>query len=279
MKLMLRFLSLFITGFAVLISTGMAPSFAASSDWLTVSGGKMRLVTSASSDGKTLNAGLQIVLEDGWKTYWRTPGASGIPPQVSFLGSKNVANASLMFPTPIVFPDGEGLSAGYKKEVMFPINLKRLSKIAPTTLSANGLVGICGEVCIPVQFSLSVTDNNSFGSQFDVVAALNKANSNLISASTASQNVSEVKFNETPSSHFKVIAQVPEGAKEAELHVEGPYNWYLSPVRASSINGTTASFEIPLKSLPKDAKPTETKLKISLVVDGRGTQQEVTPTL
>lgn len=261
---------------AVLLATTSA-SFAASSDWLTVSGGKMRLVTSPSPDGKELNAGLQIKLDDGWKTYWRSPGASGIPPQLSFLGSKNVANAELMFPVPTVFPDGEGLVAGYKNEVTFPIQLDRLSNSVPTTLSANGLVGICSDICIPVQFTLSVTDKNSSGSQFDVVSVLNEAKSNLASNSHDSQYVAEMKFKSEPNSHFAVKAQVPSGAKSAVLHVEGPYNWYLSPVRATSIEGTTAYFQFPLKSLPKNAKPLDTKLKVSLVVDGRGIEQEITP--
>jgi len=182
-----------------------------------------------------------------------------------------------MFPIPTVFSDGDGLSAGYKKEVTFPISLQRISNSAPTTLNANGLIGVCGEICIPVQFSLSVTDNNSFGSQFDVVAALNKANGSLTTPPTPIQNVSEMKFGTSPSPHFKVTARVPSGSDKAELHVEGPYNWYLSPVRAKTIEGTTAFFEIPLKSLPQNAKPTETKLNVSLVVDGRGTEQEITP--
>ncbi len=274
---MIKALTILTGGIVALLSAGFSASLAASSDWLTVSGGKMRLVTSASPDGATLRAGLQIKLDDGWKTYWRSPGASGIPPQVSFLGSKNVTDPKLMFPIPTVFSDGDGLSAGYKQEVTFPISLQRLSNSAPTTLNANGLIGICGEICIPVQFSLSVTDNNNVGSQFDVVAALNKANSSLISPSTPTQNISEMKFGTSPSPHFKVTAQVPSGSDKAELHVEGPYNWYLSPVRAKTIDGTKAHFEIPLKSLPKNAKPTKTKLKVSLVVDGRGTEQEITP--
>lgn len=274
---MIKLSSLIGSTTLTLLLASATASFAASSDWLNVSGGKMRLVTSADPDGKTLNAGLQIKLEKGWKTYWRSPGASGIPPQVSFLGSKNVANAELMYPVPTVFPDGEGLSAGYKEEVTFPIDLNRLSNSAPTTLSANGLVGICGEICIPVQFSLSVTDNNSFGSQFDIVSALNQAKSNLVSPSYDAQHVSEMKFIGETSMRFEVKAQVPEGAKKAELHVEGPYNWYLSPVRATAITGTTAYFDLPLKSLPKNANPMDTKLKVSLVVDGRGTEQEITP--
>ena len=237
----------------------------------------MRLVTSTSPDGKTLEAGLQIKLDKGWKTYWKAPGASGIPPQVSFFGSKNVNDAKLDFPVPSVFPDGEGLSAGYKDEVTFPINLTRLSKTTPTLLKASGLVGICSDICVPVQFSLSVEDDNKAGSNFDVISALSKAKSNLVAPSSNVQGISAVKYVAGSPATLSFEARVPEGAKAAELHVEGPYNWYLSPVRATEISGKIARFDLPLYSLPKDAKPTETKLKVSLVVDGRGTEQEITP--
>ncbi|MCH9747383.1 MAG: hypothetical protein K0U57_05090, partial [Alphaproteobacteria bacterium] len=31
------------------------------------------------SDGRRISA-VQLTLEPGWKTYWRAPGSSGIPP-------------------------------------------------------------------------------------------------------------------------------------------------------------------------------------------------------
>ena len=54
-------------------------------------GAKLRLIAQTSFDGKSFDAGLQIELEPGWKTYWRSPGSSGLPPQFSFSGSTNVA--------------------------------------------------------------------------------------------------------------------------------------------------------------------------------------------
>lgn len=56
---------------------------AASSDWHETQGGAVRLVTSGiSNDQGYLRGALQIRLEPGWKTYWRDPGKTGIPPQL-----------------------------------------------------------------------------------------------------------------------------------------------------------------------------------------------------
>jgi DsbC/DsbD-like thiol-disulfide interchange protein len=38
--------------------------------------------------GEIWQAGILVELEPDWKTYWRVPGDSGIPPQFDWAGSK-----------------------------------------------------------------------------------------------------------------------------------------------------------------------------------------------
>ena len=40
--------------------------------------------------GDVHRAGIEIRLAPGWKTYWRYPGDSGVPPRFDFSGSRNV---------------------------------------------------------------------------------------------------------------------------------------------------------------------------------------------
>ena len=44
----------------------------------------------------TVSAGLALVLGEGWKTYWRTPGEVGFPPEIDWTGSRNVAEVELL---------------------------------------------------------------------------------------------------------------------------------------------------------------------------------------
>src|SRR5712691_6120131 len=37
-----------------------------------------------------LRAGIEIRLDKGWKTYWRYPGDSGVPPRLGFTRAENV---------------------------------------------------------------------------------------------------------------------------------------------------------------------------------------------
>src|ERR1700761_2209238 len=56
----------------------------------------MRLLagtTVPKADAATLRAGIEIKLDNGWKTYWRYPGDSGAPPTFDFAGSENVKSA------------------------------------------------------------------------------------------------------------------------------------------------------------------------------------------
>ena len=68
-----------------------APAGASSSDVFRTDGGSLRLVTTglAGPDGIVRGA-LEIALEPGWKTYWREPGSSGVPPQIDVSRSLNV---------------------------------------------------------------------------------------------------------------------------------------------------------------------------------------------
>src|SRR5690242_4086254 len=42
------------------------------------------------SGGRMFRGGIEIRLKDGWKTYWRYPGDSGVPPVLDFSKSQNL---------------------------------------------------------------------------------------------------------------------------------------------------------------------------------------------
>lgn len=131
-----------------------APAHAATSQWLVSEGGRVRLTAlPASSDG-TVEALLDIDLKPGWKTYWLEPGASGIPPQISFADGTNLTR--LHMPAPKLFDDGTVAYAGYDRPVAFTMTLKRLPETRAAPLSATIFLGICKDICIPVQGVLTL---------------------------------------------------------------------------------------------------------------------------
>ncbi len=95
-------------------------------------------------------AGLSLRLAPGWKTYWRSPGAGGIPPQFNWSGSRNLAAVRVMFPVPKVMEQNGLRSIGYDRDVVFPLIVSAQDPSQPVTLRAEVEVGVCEDVCIPV---------------------------------------------------------------------------------------------------------------------------------
>jgi DsbC/DsbD-like thiol-disulfide interchange protein len=128
------------------------------SQWVKESYSKVRLVggtVANAGEGKVL-AGVQILLDPGWKTYWRTPGDSGVPPSFDWSGSKNLKEAQVLYPAPRRFADASGTAIGYEDEVVFPIKITPERANEPIELRLNVDYGLCKNLCIPNTASLSI---------------------------------------------------------------------------------------------------------------------------
>ncbi|MEN9895034.1 MAG: hypothetical protein RIR97_886 [Pseudomonadota bacterium] len=100
---------------------------AASSEWAQTAGGRMRLVALPPEQDGTVPAILQIELDKGWKTYWREPGAAGIPPHVTLRDGGNVSFSGLRFPAPMIFDDGKIRDYIYTQSVSLVLKAKRIA--------------------------------------------------------------------------------------------------------------------------------------------------------
>ena len=141
---------------ASLVSAGAA--LADDSPWKKDTYSKARLVSAAiEQDGKTERlAGVQIRLSPGWKTYWRNPGDSGVPPTFDWSGSKNLKSAEVLFPAPHRFTDAGGTAIGYADEVVFPVKITPEREGEPVELKLNLAYGLCKTLCIPNEAELTL---------------------------------------------------------------------------------------------------------------------------
>ena len=104
---------------------------------------------SAGFDGARHLGGLHVRMAPGWKTYWRVPGAGGIPPEIAVQGA-NIADFTFACPLPARMTGGDGESIGYKDEVVFPWVLTPADPTKPVVASLSAFIGVCETVCIPV---------------------------------------------------------------------------------------------------------------------------------
>lgn len=133
------------------------PAHASSSPWFETEGGRFRLVTTGAADASgKLQGVLDIQLKPGWKTYWRDPGNSGVPPQVDVSASRNVSAAELSFPAPRRHDDGYAKWAGYDHPVGLPISFSIAAPGEPAAIAADVFLGICESICVPVHARLEL---------------------------------------------------------------------------------------------------------------------------
>ncbi len=153
-------LGLAVAAGPVAITPAAAADAAYASPWANEHATKVRLIGGgAAPKGQKsgLIAGIEIEMESGWKTYWRTPGTSGVPPRFDWAGSENLAAATPLFPAPQRFSDREGDTIGYKGAVILPVLIKPVDPALPVKLKLGLEYGVCKDVCVPVQPTLELT--------------------------------------------------------------------------------------------------------------------------
>jgi DsbC/DsbD-like thiol-disulfide interchange protein len=104
---------------------------------------------SGGQDKGVWQAGILVELEPGWKTYWRMPGDSGIPPQFDWTGSENSAAIEVGFPVPRRFNDAGGETIGYHDRVVFPLSVTPKLPDEAVRLRLGMFFAVCEAVCIP----------------------------------------------------------------------------------------------------------------------------------
>ena len=93
---------------------------------------------------------LDVNLEKGWKTYWRSPGEGGIAPAIRWNTPQEVR---WHWPTPQRF-DVAGMSTqGYRGDVSFPMETDGQ---LPKTLSGVLTLSTCSNVCILTDYPFSL---------------------------------------------------------------------------------------------------------------------------
>lgn len=138
-------------------SAPMAP--AATSEQVATSAVSAQLITAENGvapGAGAISAGLALELGEGWKTYWRTPGEVGFPPEIDWSGSRNVAEVEFQWPAPERFTAFGIENFGYHDEVVFPLRITLEQPGQPAHLSASVTLLTCSDVCVPQDFTLTL---------------------------------------------------------------------------------------------------------------------------
>jgi DsbC/DsbD-like thiol-disulfide interchange protein len=241
----------------------------------------VRLIAGAARDdegGRAIHAGVEIRLAPGWKTYWRYPGDSGVPPRFDFTGSENLAKAEVLWPAPHRFTDDGGTSIGYKQGVVFPLRVTRRDPAKPMTLRLKLDYAVCEKLCVPAQGNVeagitgAAAENKSIldaaearvpkkaGAEADALRAKALSAKGLDAKALGAKGslalVSARRVSGGAKPLVAVDVKAPEG-RDAELFVEGPTpDWALPvPQPAQGAPAGHRHFGFELDGLPPSADP------------------------
>jgi DsbC/DsbD-like thiol-disulfide interchange protein len=106
-------------------------------------------------DGTSWHTGVLIELAPGWKTYWRMPGDSGVPPEFTWSTSLP-AKVEVQYPTPSRHVDKSGEAVGYDSEVLFPVTVTP-EQAQGLELKLDLFFGVCKDICIPARAEAAIT--------------------------------------------------------------------------------------------------------------------------
>jgi DsbC/DsbD-like thiol-disulfide interchange protein len=236
-----------------------------SSPWQRDTHSAVRLLAGSRSGGVLLG-GIAFQLQPGWKTYWRSPGDSGVPPRFDFSKSDNVEAVTVLWPAPMKFDDGAGgHSLGYKQQVVLPLRIVAKSTDKPVTLRAEIHYAVCEKLCIPVEASSELTFASVASTEDGALsAALDTVPKPASVGDPTPLTIRDVKRAGKASVQVDVTA--PE-AREVSLFVEGPTPDWALPIPKLLERGPPGvkRFEFELDGLPPGAKPEGAALKFTLV--------------
>ena len=255
-------------GLAVMFA---GPVYAAdASAWIDDSHSAIRIIAGNNpQDADLLRAGIEIKLQPGWKTYWRYPGDSGVPPRFDFSGSDNVKTARVLYPAPHLFHDEDGNSLGYKDRVIFPLRVTPARSGAPVKLRLKLDYAVCEKLCVPAEASAELALSPGASTQDK---ALSDAEARVPKkVGVAEAGLTARRVNAAAKPLVMVDLKAPAGTA-IDVLVEGPtLEWALPiPKPAPGAPQGHRQFGFELDGLPPGVDPKgQFDLTFTIVEDGR----------
>lgn len=159
-------------------------------------------------------AGLELTLAEGWKTYWRSPGEAGVPPQFAWTGSRNLAGVRVVWPRPEVFELNGLRSIGYSDRVVLPLIVRPGAPGQPVALNATVQLGICEDVCVPMEVNIAATLPPQGGRRDPAIAAAMAARPYSASEARVSDVACDIAPGRNGLNLSVSVTMPPAGGKE-----------------------------------------------------------------
>ena len=213
-----------------------------------------------------LRAGVELKLAPGWKTYWRYPGDSGVPPRFDFAGSQNVKSVEVAWPAPHRFTDDSGASIGYKAAVVFPLRIVPQNAAKPVLLHLKLDYAVCEKLCVPAEGRAELTLDGAGPSFDDALAAAEATVPKHAKLGDRAPLAVRTVRREAGGDHPRIVVDVAAPETPLDLFAEGPTpDWALPlPEPAPGAPAGLHRFVFALDGVPPGTSPKGAVLTFTL---------------
>lgn len=195
---------------------------------------------------RTVWLGVRVRLGPGWKTYWRSPGDSGLPSEFDWSKSTNLERAETLWPAPHRMEILGVETIGYTDEVVFPIKARVADPNAPAQVSlALGLYA-CSTICVRDDHVLSGTISPA-ETRSDEQAIIDAWRKRAPAAASDALSISSLRLKETSPPELEVVAKATASFRAPDLFVESDPPVFGGKPRVAFAPDGSATFTVRLE--------------------------------
>ncbi len=184
----------------------------------------MTLTQQVDKTAQTVNALLDITLQDPWKTYWRSPGEGGVAPQFNWQKeSTNITSIDWLWPVPKYYSVAGIDTLGYKDQIHFPITLHLKNINRSAHLKGRLTLASCTTICVLSDYDIDL--------QFDPAQFIFDGDLAFSYAQALSQIPIKIKLTELNNTQNKGIVQKfsstwDQQQQQLVVEVTGKVDWH-----------------------------------------------------
>jgi hypothetical protein len=156
------------------------------------------------SKDNPINGAISITLPDGWSTYWKFPGPNGFTPNIKVLHKENLKSFNISWPYPKKLGPKNFSYLGYDKDLLLPVELKRLDEKKNIILLLDISYGICKSVCVVQSKTLTISDTDDI--DYLVLEKLLKSN-NRVMMTTGVGSSNKCRLKKLTDSQYKIVIE------------------------------------------------------------------------
>lgn len=248
------------------VSTSSKAGFSAS---LVVAGSEIR-------DPQTAWVGLDVKLDPGWHTYWKSPGDAGAPPEFNWSKSQNLEGASVEWPVPRRFTEAGLDTFGYGDRVLFPIKVRIKDPKAQAHFHLDTTLFVCSQICTSNNLHFDATLTPGFRLSSDQML-IDEWRQKVPQTTASTISVGKIDLERGPPAQLRVTVDANPPLQSPDAFVSGDDQVTAGRPSISSGAGESSTFALRLHGIEKT--PPAHPLEVTIVDGDRAIEAAIPPKL